>query len=129
MGQHKGLIFTALGVLVLVGVLFFGSKTGYVPLPNQMKAAKTPTPAPTSQNQIIIENGTYSPTNLIVKVGSTVDWTNKDIEDHTVTADDNSFDTGLIKSNQSGSLTFDTPGTYSYHCTTHPEMQGTIIVE
>jgi len=47
---------------------------------------------------------------------------------HTATASDGSFDTGTIAPGGSGSVTFNTPGTYSYFCAIHPDMTGTITV-
>jgi len=65
-----------------------------------------------------------------VAAGTTVTFTNKDLTSHSATADDGtSFDTGLIGQNESATVTFDTPGTYTYHCTPHPTMKATIVVE
>lgn len=72
----------------------------------------------------------YSPNVIHVKVGQTVRWVNDDPIPHTVTADDNSFfDSGNLKKGQKWSYTFTATGTYKYHCTPHPYMKGTVIVE
>lgn len=65
---------------------------------------------------------------LEVAAGATVTWTNNDSTAHTATASDGSWDTGNIDPGASASIVFDTPGTYTYICTYHPNMQGTIIV-
>jgi len=73
----------------------------------------------------------YSPPTLTVVIGvnNTVTWINNDNAPHTVTANDGSFDSGGLNPGQSWTYTFTTPGTYAYHCSYHPWMTGTIIVE
>lgn len=129
--ENKQLYIAAGVVAVLVIALFIGSKTGKISLPQ-----KSPTPTPvatetaaTEKRAITIENYSYSPANLVIKTGETVTWTNKDSVAHTATSNDGTFNTGLIGQNETASVTFDTLGTYSYHCTPHPQMQATIIVE
>ena len=55
-------------------------------------------------------------------------WTNTGSRPHTVTADDGSFDSGRLDPGEQFSQTFDQPGTFTYHCGFHPEMQGSIVV-
>jgi len=73
----------------------------------------------------------FSPPTITVVIGvnNTVVWTNYDSAEHTVTATDNSFNSGFIQPGQSFSYTFTTPGTYNYYCTIHPWMKGTVIVK
>lgn len=67
--------------------------------------------------------------NITVKAGTTVTWTNNDIAPHTVTSDTGSvLDSGNLSLGQTYSMTFTTPGTYSYHCVTHLSMTGMITV-
>lgn len=82
-----------------------------------------------TSNAVQIKNFSFTPANLTVKVGQKVTWTNQDNVGHSATADDNSFDTGVLAQGQSGSVTFSKPGTYTYHCSVHPNMHGTIIVQ
>src|SRR5215213_10231188 len=70
----------------------------------------------------------FEPGTLSVPVGATVTWTNTGSRPHTVTADDGSFDSGRLDPGEQFSQTFYQPGTYTYHCGFHPEMQGTIVV-
>ena len=56
-------------------------------------------------------------------------WTNDDAKEHTVTANDGSFDSGPISPGGIFDNTFDTPGDFSYHCSIHPFMTGVVIVE
>ena len=70
----------------------------------------------------------FEPADLSVSVGTTVTWLNEGPTEHTVTADDGSFDSTPIAVDASFSQTFDTAGTFAYHCTIHPEMIGTVTV-
>ncbi|HZV74039.1 MAG TPA: cupredoxin family copper-binding protein [Conexibacter sp.] len=70
----------------------------------------------------------FHPASLTVTAGDTIAWTNEDAAQHTVTADDGSFDTGRLGRGASGSHTFTTAGTFAYHCAIHPFMKGTVTV-
>jgi plastocyanin len=63
-----------------------------------------------------------------ITAGTTIEWKNDDPLPHSVTADDASFDSGLIEAGRVWRYTFTRPGTYPFHCTPHPFMQGTIVV-
>jgi plastocyanin len=80
-------------------------------------------PSPTD-----ILNWGYDNTNLSVSAGQTVTWTNAGAQQHTVTADDTSLDSGLIDPGNTFSFEFDNPGIFTYHCTPHPWMKATITV-
>ncbi len=72
----------------------------------------------------------YSPPTITVVMGvnNTITWINNDQAPHTVT-DTGVFDSGILNAGESWTHTFTTPGTYVYHCTIHPWMTGTVIVE
>ena len=53
---------------------------------------------------------------------------NKGDDPHMVTADDRSFDSGVLNPGDSYMVTFDGQGTLTYHCTIHPEMRGSVTV-
>lgn len=78
--------------------------------------------------RIVMRNLAYQTTEVTVTPGMTVVWVNEDPVQHTVTADDGSFDSGLIEPQQSWARTFDRAGTLTYHCTPHPFMKGTVVV-
>jgi plastocyanin len=61
--------------------------------------------------------------------GNIVSWTNDDSTEHTVTADDGSFDSGPISPGDTFENTMDSPGDFGYHCAIHPFMTGVVIVE
>jgi plastocyanin len=69
------------------------------------------------------------PSTTTVNVGDSVTWDNTSGVAHTATADGGSFDTGSIADGASASVTFDAAGTFPYHCTIHPAMTGSIVVQ
>jgi plastocyanin len=71
----------------------------------------------------------FVPPELTIVEGDTVVWTNLDLVPHTATADDASWDSGTLNHGESWSHTFQTAGSWEYHCTIHPEMTGTVTVE
>ena len=75
----------------------------------------------------MIDNA-FDPGTITVATGTTVTWSNIGQLPHTVTARDESFDSGFLMTGDSYRLTFNTPGPIDYFCTIHPEMVGTIIV-
>ncbi len=115
-------------IIVLLGGGYFFMKKNAMTTP----ATSTPTTEEkvmVGANSVEIKNFAYSPGSLHVKVGDTVTWTNKDAAGHSATADDGTFDTGVLGQGESGSFTFTKAGTFSYHCLPHPSIKGTIVVE
>jgi plastocyanin len=72
----------------------------------------------------------YNPNLIEIKVGDTVTWINSDSSPHTVTSssNDSNFDSGVLRTGEAFSFTFDKEGQYSYFCTLHPSMVGTVVV-
>jgi plastocyanin len=75
-----------------------------------------------------MRNLAYTPERIEIEVGTTVVWRNADPVEHTVTAPDGSWDSGLIEPGSSWRRTFDRPGTYPFFCTPHPFMTGVVVV-
>jgi len=77
---------------------------------------------------------TFDLTEVHIAPGQTVLWNNPDIRTHTVTADDNSFDSGDVTPSTQFSMEFDAPGAYPYYCQYHggpggDAMSGVIVVD
>ncbi|HEX4504869.1 MAG TPA: PQQ-binding-like beta-propeller repeat protein [Alphaproteobacteria bacterium] len=72
---------------------------------------------------------TYKPLRAKVKAGVVVTWTNTGKLPHSATAIDGSWTTGEIAPGQSATVTFDKPGSYTYHCTDHPWSYAQLVVE
>ena len=70
----------------------------------------------------------YPRKRIEITVGTTIEWTNQDPLAHTVTANDGSFDSGLIQPGDKWSYTFTAPGTFDYFCTPHPFMKAVVVV-
>lgn len=82
-----------------------------------------------SEASVEILRFTFQPSSITVSAGTTIIWTNLDPVVHTVTADDGSFDSGSIASNDGRfERTFAEPGRYQYHCTFHPTMKGEVVI-
>ena len=104
-----------------IAIISCGKSSGY-------GSNNTTTPPPVA-NTVSIINMSFSPATLTVSVGTTVTWTNNDNMTHTVTSDATGFDSGDITMGSKYSRVFSVAGTYTYHCTIHPTMKGTIVVK
>lgn len=80
---------------------------------------------------VTLTNNNFTPKTVTIRKGQSVTWTAKEGA-HTVKADNGSFQSGTLSAGKSFSHTFDTPGTYGYHCTFHGsaghDMAGKVIV-
>jgi plastocyanin len=70
----------------------------------------------------------FEPADLTVPPGATVVWHNGGQQDHTVTANDKSFDSGTKPPGADWQRTFSKPGEFAYHCAPHPWMTGVVRV-
>ncbi|OGN89057.1 MAG: hypothetical protein A2Z74_00750 [Chloroflexi bacterium RBG_13_46_9] len=82
-----------------------------------------------SANSVNMANLAFSPATLTIKVGTTVTWTNKDSTTHTVISDSGVFQSGNMAPNATFTYTFSNAGTFPYHCSIHPSMKGTVVVQ
>src|SRR5215831_13923047 len=67
----------------------------------------------------------FAPDALTVDAGTTVTWTNTDSVAHTSTSDASGWDSGIVAPGGQFSRSFQTAGTFTYHCAIHPGMVGT----
>ncbi|ORV60162.1 amidase [Mycobacterium europaeum] len=84
--------------------------------------------APVSGDRVNIDGFAFAPAMLTVAVGTTVTWTNRDEEPHTVAASDGSFHSPGMGTGATFTHTFTAPGTFDYVCSIHPMMRGTVVV-
>ena len=87
-------------------------------------------PAQAEEYEIRIEGFAFDPDEITIASGDTVTWTNHDDSRHTVTEDDDAFDSDDLEQGDTFSWTFDVVGSYGYFCDRHDEtMSGTVNVE
>jgi plastocyanin len=73
----------------------------------------------------------FEPAAIRVAAGATVTWTNADNFTHSVQFQDGGLpaDPLMMEPGEQATFTFDTPGTYAYRCSLHPQnMRGTVTV-
>ncbi|HLY92723.1 MAG TPA: cupredoxin family copper-binding protein [Candidatus Angelobacter sp.] len=93
-------------------------------------SARGTTPAEDKPSaEIKIDNFVFSPNTVTVPAGTTIQWTNHDDIPHNVVADDKSFKSKVLDTDEAFSYTFSKPGTYSYFCSIHPKMTGKVVVQ
>jgi alcohol dehydrogenase (cytochrome c) len=107
----------------------FGGPPVTLGKPLQAPFGQTSYDTVTFDGTLFIDDFTFTAAKVQVPVGTTITWKNNGPSVHTATDSKGTFDTGDLSAGQSGSVTFDTPGTYTYSCTPHPWMQGQIIVQ
>lgn len=82
-----------------------------------------------NKNQVVIKDFHFSPQTITVKSGEKLTWINRDEEPHTVVSVEKQFKkSSALDTDQEFTITAGAPGTYTYFCSVHPKMTGTIIV-
>lgn len=90
-----------------------------------------PIPGEIAGNTIVfIRDYEFVPAQVRVAPGTRVSWVNCGPADtHTSTSDDGVWDSGSLVPAATYTRTFGQAGTFEYHCTPHPSMRASIIVE
>lgn len=131
-GPSRAMAILLAGVIAVLGlVVSYGSAAGSTGVGGSTdvghRIAVVSTILP---NTIVIKNFVFGSASLVVAPGTKISIVNQDRAPHTITAVNKSFDTGTVPGGQRGEFTApNTPGTYSYVCTIHPSMTGTLIVK
>ena len=82
-----------------------------------------------SENKIEIKDFAFNPQTIKVKSGEKITWINRDEEPHTVVSVEKQFKkSSALDTDQEFTITAGAPGTYTYYCSVHPKMTGTIVV-
>ena len=97
-------------------------------MPAGTSASVTASASPVTGDAVNIDNFAFVPATLTVAAGSTVTWTNRDEEPHTIVANDGSFHSPGMGSQATFSYRFATAGTFDYICSIHPFMHATVVV-
>lgn len=153
--MNRSLLIAIIAVVVLLlgGALFAMNRNNKsTPTPSPSPTTNTSTTPPASNNEstsgtttppetppsassaniINIKNNIFSPSQITVKKGEAVTWTNNDTVAHTVTDDLSDVggpNSGTVEPGQSYTFTFEKTGSFQYHCKIHTSMRGTIVVQ
>jgi plastocyanin len=79
--------------------------------------------------EVTIATYRFVPETLKIAAGTTVTWTNKDDDAHTVMDASGAFRSDALDEGQTFSHTFTKTGVYRIACSMHPQMGETIVVE
>ena len=82
------------------------------------------------ETRIEIKDFAFNPQTITVRSGEKITWINRDEEPHTIVSVEKQFKkSSALDTDQEFTITAGAPGTYSYFCSVHPKMTGTIVVE
>ena len=136
--KYQNLLNIILSLALVLAVVFTVSCQSQTPEPapvpptggdTPLAPGEPEEPATPPQIEVIIQGSTFIPDIQNIPAGALVLWYNDDSIDHTVTARDNSFDSGSISPNETFEYTFEQPGEFEYYCKIHPSMVGKITIE
>ena len=88
-------------------------------------------PSSAGSDVVIIKDFTFVPATVTVSAGGSVTWVNCESTAglaHTATSDASGFDSGLLAPLATYTQTFKNSGSIPYHCTVHPSMKATVVV-
>jgi len=121
--MKKSLIVIGLIIILLIGggiFLFMQS--------SQKSSSENNSTTPSAN--IEIRSFAFVPSEITINVGNTLTWVNNDLVPHTITSDSGTeLNSPTLSKGKTFSYTFNTAGTYEYHCSIHSSMKGKIIVE
>lgn len=117
--------WSAISVLVLAGMLILVLSF----CRGQKQAGKKDQAIKSAASRVDISGYKYQPAKITVLKGARVTWTNSDPVFHTVTADNDAFDSKQLGSNKSFTQKFNRPGAFRYFCEIHPYMKGMVTVK
>jgi plastocyanin len=139
--MKPGVLLAILGIIVLVaGGVYLYTQQSYQTAPatnppaggNQgtgNPSGGTPAASTPQTYNVAISGFAFSPSTLPIKAGDSVIWTNMDSVSHTIVSDSgNELGSSALSSGATYSHTFNTAGTFAYHCSVHPSMKGQIAV-
>ena len=115
--------------IVAIGVSVIVSACG-----SDSPSPTAPTPSTAADVTVTIQgnnaSNSYAPNPVSMRVGQTIAWHNADSITHTATQDISGFNTGAVAAGATSAATMmNTAGTFTYHCTIHPGMVGTVSVQ
>ena len=101
---------------------------GGQPAPPPAPTTTVPIPVTPATGGIRIVDFNFEPTSITIAQGGSVTFVNAGVARHTATADDGSFDSGLMARGGVFRKEFAKAGTFTFYCQLHPQMKGTVLV-
>ncbi len=130
MPKHSRRVFCSACIALLVLACLAAGCSSY-----QAPAAPVATGATAAStggaDSVTIKNFAFDPSPITVKTGTAVIWINQDSAPHIIVSDTGSptaFSSDSLSTGTSYKFTFTRTGTYTYYCSIHPSMKGTVIV-
>lgn len=126
-----GIIAAVVVVAIIAGIIFAARPSVPSTSSNTESAASANTPVQEGIIEMKIENFSFVPTELKIRVGSKVTWVNKDVTQHQLISDYQGraeISSSSLGQGESYSHVFNLVGVYNYHCALHPGMKGKIVV-
>ena len=129
--NRSSTVLVVVAIIVIMGIAAYAlTQTTSTPLTSTTTTTPSTTTTTTpAASAVSIQNFSFNPDSITVNSGTMVTWTNNDSTTHTVTSTGGpkSFSGELIPG-QTFSYTFYLPGTYTYQCSIHTYMTGTVVV-
>src|SRR6202451_3817227 len=105
---------------IIIVMLLLGGSASVMAINDQPSAATA---------EVKIDNFSFGPQTLTVRVGTTVTWTNGDDIPHTSVSTEGVLKSKVMDTDEKFSYTFTKAGKYPYYCTIHPRMTGEVVVQ
>ena len=132
MKKSVGIIIAVVVVVgVVVGLVLMNHNSSKDNMSNMSSSSNNSSSSSSvATDKVTISNFAFSPSSITIKKGTTVTWTNQDSVAHTIVETDGKIgpDSQTIDNGKSYSFTYNTTGTFAYHCSIHPSMTGTVTV-
>jgi plastocyanin len=126
LARRSLLLAVSVGLLLIVAVAsFYAFGSDDSPKPH---IRQEPVVSEEAQVTVKVVDRDYEPRELTINKGARVTWKFKGDLPHNVVDDRGAFESPILERGDEWSLTFDDPGTYTYYCTLHHSMQGTLVV-
>lgn len=131
--MKKAFLIIVIILILVLGGYFLINQNGRKGI-SSPQPSSTPQPSPVvtavnNEQRIVIQNFSFQPEAVSVKVGATVVWKNDDSVPHQIASDESGiFGSSILGRGQEYSFTFDKAGEYDYRCAIHLSMKGKITV-
>jgi plastocyanin len=119
-----------MGVAVFLGVLMTGCGSS-TPAPTTPTTPTTPAAASVTIQPAArtLATAAFVPNPITFAVGTNLTWSNTDTTTHDMVSDTGLWDSGRIAPGSTFAFTFQSKGTFPYHCSIHPGMVGSVVVQ